>query len=168
MKYMFTLSIFLILSLLPGYAVSLSSEKYSPRNCEFTAVFPGKPIIKDIHVSGYFHQSATLKRSNYVLRASCSIFKSRSVFDVHDNVIIEWAQGWAQRMGMIYPEVSIENTRIGRVVTVKGAKKIQGESYIFKAVSYHGKFSRMTIVVGSPASVYPTTEMIPFLNSVTN
>jgi len=146
-------------------AVAFSQEKYSPRNCEFTAVFPGTPIIKDIYVTGHFHQSATLIRRNSVLRASCSIFNNNSVFDVDDQAIIEWGKNWAQRMGTIYPEISINKTNLGKVLTIKGTKNIEGNPFTYKGIIHHGQYSRMAVLVGAPAESYPTSEIISFLKS---
>ncbi len=104
-------------------------------------------------------------RNDYALRASCSIFSNSSVFDISDKAIIAWAQNWADRMGLVYPEVSMEQSPLGKLVNVKCTKKLQNAHFIIRALVYHGKYSRLAIVVSAPSSTYPTNEIMRFIKS---
>ena len=146
--------------------ISFADYTYSPKTCEYQVSFPSTPKIKDVSVENYFHQSATLVLKEIALRASCSIFKDEGVFDVSDKALVDWAKDWTSRMGLTLPEISIENTSMGRLLRIKGSKLLQGEQTIVSALIYHGSYSRLAIVVGAPASIYPTMEIIKFIKTV--
>jgi hypothetical protein len=158
---------------LGGTQNKLRRVKFQPDVCEFYVYFPKEPILKNLGMETTTGQrveviraEATLPAENCFLRAEFTPKLSNSLDNVGDQALIDAAHQFAKHDGWETPTVSIENSKLGKNVNVRGYKNVSGIYCTFESKTYYGENSVIILYAGGPSKSYPAPAIGRFFGSL--
>lgn len=140
-------------------------------NCEYSATFPSRPVIKVYtHPQTGDYEEAlwtgTNPEESTVLRTECAPIQ----LGVDDSNAKDFLLGqlaiFAQNNGLSSVEYRFNNEAAGPTGYARGIKYIQEKPVTYSIVVVAGKKSLITLYAGGLSEKYPSREVTPFLNSI--
>ena len=157
------ISLFIIVFLLSPFA--FSNFVFQPDGCEYSVKFPRKPTFQTLSTEYYGqYQVAAISNDEFFLKAECmKIIDKLSAEDRKRGMVL-----YAQNNGIQYPSFEQSSGSLGQMNSMRGSKIIANKPVTVGVVIYYGQSSFLSIQVGALSHIYPTKEIIRFLDSVTH
>lgn len=144
--------------------------KFQPEGCEFYVLFPDKPSMSNMDMKGETGERIKVTRAEMVLPNAFvrAEFTRRpwSPLELLDEALINAAHKYAEHTGLEYPEVSVRSSKLGKYVTLRGYKSIEGIKCTYEAITYYGEEGILLLYAGGPSKGYPQPGIPEFLHSV--
>ena len=156
---------------LPFSNSSPSKTAYIPEGCEYSVEFPGNPKLTTFHVPGL----GEIPRAEYVggsderglfLRVECINFP-KTQRDLIDNkeYLLNQSAAYAEANGIENAEFHYEDTELGRLVTLRGFKRVAEIPVTYEVHQYLGRRSLLSMYAGGASSHYPQVGVTEFFAS---
>jgi hypothetical protein len=168
---------FLVLWLLVLHLVVVQNlwaeVRFQPGGCEFSVEFPGEPKVYDIiipalrKVDTAEYRGGKRQEDAFILVAEgYPVQKDAPIFLQPEQFLTKGAQDYAESNGIQNAEFRYFKDKLGKGITMRGFKIINGIPVIYSTMSLLGKSSMITLRVGSAAKIFPPPGAIKFLNSI--
>jgi hypothetical protein len=178
LKKIFTSAIVILLLLAIYYAYSHAKNqeqpfKFQPDGCELYVYFPKRPVITEITAETTTGQRIIITRAElifldagYFIRAEFTPKLPNSLNFSSDKSLTDGAIDYTKNDGWTAPTVLVENTKIGKMVSIRGYKTLQGIPITFENKIFYGEKSVMSLYSGGPSKTYPGSFVVPFFRSI--
>ncbi len=146
-----------------------SNTAYILDGCEYSVEFPGNPKLTTFHIPGFGEYPSAEYVSGSdgaVFRVECMSF-SKTQRDFLDNrkYLLDQAAAFAETNGLGGVEFQYEDTELGRLVTLRGYKRVAETPVTFEVHMYLGRRSLLTMLAGGASSHYPQVGVTEFFAS---
>jgi hypothetical protein len=164
--------IVIILAVATLSKIAVASSFYASGNCEYKVQFPSEPK----YIVGYLPQSgkyeiAELKIGNgydgYVLKVECVPVtpEQHSLMD-SESYMLNRAEAYVTSNGFANAEYRFQETKIGKMVSVRAYKNISNIPVIYEVHMYLGNSSFLSLYAGGPSKSYPQNGIVEFFKSI--
>ena len=139
------------------------------KDFELSVTFPDVPEIEAIYGQENSSVMAEVKFSNGFLRVQNLLLsaKEAKIFaKKNDAALAEFPTRYAEASGLMDSTVKTGTDQFGRYAKLRAYKYINGAETTFEIYFYVGKSQIITLYTGAESSIYPTTEVAKFLDSL--
>jgi hypothetical protein len=147
--------------------------KFQPKECKYYVSFPGGPVITPMDMATTTGQRVrtvraelTIPGQNCFVRAEFTPKLPNSLDYFDDQALMDAPHNFANNDGWETPTVSIENSRLGKCVTLRGYKTISGIHVTYENRTYYGSESVLGLYGGGPSKSYPQPAVTRFFSSL--
>lgn len=151
-----------------------TSYQYRGRGCEFTVIFPAKPVVETFTLpqTGDYEQAlwtSEVPEDSTALRTECiPITPLHQAIQQHGpkQFMLDQLATFASDNGLSSVSYKYSETALGHIGSARGVKSIQGTPVTYDIVAVAGKESFLTLYAGGRSSTFPQKEIAPFIDSV--
>lgn len=118
--------------------------KFQPEKSEYFVFFPMKPVIQEMDSAlpdgrriKVIRAELFITNEDCFLRADYTPIPSRTK-PLDDQYLLDLAHQYAKQEGLGTPSVSIENTKLGKAVRIRGYKTLNGIPCTYECLNYSG------------------------------
>lgn len=147
-----------------------NSKIFPQYEAEYSIEFPKTPTIKTVQSEiGAVEQATFVSDDRSVFRAEygvATVQQLSAIVNASEEELKQTGIKIGRMVGYTGVTVTSGKTNLGTYIQLRGYKVINGTSYLIEHLMYYGKRSSMSIVTGSKATDYPTTDIKNFINSL--
>jgi hypothetical protein len=144
----------------------LSSDKFSPENCEYQVSFPQKPILEQQHTQQGVVKQALLEYKGTIFRADC-MERYIEDYSLFLSALPDSLMQIAKISGLSQISVNVEESKhLGIIGTYRGYKQVGENTLFMTGATYFGTHSAMQLFVMESPEVFPSTHAHAFLTSI--
>jgi hypothetical protein len=162
-----------ILMLFTSPALAEKPFVFDSDGTEFSVRFPEKPTIVPSRMKHPSGQEIALTRAELKLNADQAFLRAElipitpgSADSMTDEEMMAQALAYAEYNGMVYPEVAMLPSSLGRCVSFRAFKDIDGVKVTYENRVCYAERSMVALYAGAKSKNYPPSSVVAFFKSL--